>query len=94
LASLLHQRGIRAMKIWPFDKVALANRGNFITREQMDRCLEPLRQIREAVGDDMAIMMEFHGHWNVTAAIEIARALEPFNVAWLEEMIPQDQLDA
>jgi L-alanine-DL-glutamate epimerase-like enolase superfamily enzyme len=69
LATLLHKRGIRAMKIWPFDEVAIENKGNFITSEQMNRCLGPLRQIREAVGEDMGIMMEFHGHWNLTTAI-------------------------
>jgi len=94
LAEMLCKRGIRGMKIWPFDDVAIENQGNFITRSQMDRSLEPLRQIRAAVGNDMDIMMEFHGHWNLTCAIQIANALEPFEVAWLEEMIPQDNLDA
>jgi len=94
LAKLLHKRGIPGMKIWPFDDIAIENQGNFITSAQIDKCLEPLRQIQEAVGNEMGIMMEFHGHWNLTPAIEIAHALEPFNVTWLEEMIPQDNLDA
>lgn len=94
LAISLRAMGIRAMKIWPFDQVAIENQGNFITDEQMNVCLEPLRKIRQAVGDDMDIMTEFHGYWNVPAAIRIAKALEPFNVVWLEELIGQDSLDA
>jgi len=94
LAKSLLKMGIRAMKIWPFDKVALENQGNFITREQMATSLEPVRKIREAVGDEMDIMMEFHGYWNLPTAVQIAKALEPYNVTWLEEMLPQDNLEA
>jgi L-alanine-DL-glutamate epimerase-like enolase superfamily enzyme len=94
LAISLREMGIRAMKIWPFDQIAIENQGNYITAEQMNRGLEPLRKIREAVGDEMEIMMEFHGYWNIPTAIQLAHALEPFNVVWLEELIAQDNLDA
>jgi galactonate dehydratase len=94
LAQQLYSMGVRAMKIWPFDEIAIENQGNFISRDQINTALEPLRQIRDTVGDDMGIMIEFHGHWNLPAAIQIAKALEPFNVICLEEMIPQDNLEA
>jgi len=92
LAEELLQQGIRAMKIWPFDEVAARNRGQFITREQIAQASSPIRKIREAVGDSIEIMVEFHGFWNLPCAVEIARALEPYNVSWLEEMLPQDNL--
>jgi L-alanine-DL-glutamate epimerase-like enolase superfamily enzyme len=82
------------MKIWPFDATALKNGGQFITGEQMEQCLGPVRKIREAVGEKIEIAMEFHGYWNVPSAIKIARALEPYGVMWLEEMLPQDNLAA
>ena len=94
LAQDLLAQNIRAMKIWPFDATALTNGGQFITGEQMEACLAPVRKIREAVGDKIEIAMEFHGYWNVPSAIKIARALEPFGVMWLEEMLPQDNLAA
>ena len=34
--------------------------------------------------------MEFHGGWNLTSAIRIARALEPYQPAWLEDMLLPD----
>lgn len=92
LAEELLQQGIRAMKIWPFDDVAVRNRGQFITREQIAQASSPIRKIREAVGDRMQIMVEFHGFWNIPCAVEIAHALEPYNVTWLEEMLPQDNM--
>jgi galactonate dehydratase len=94
LARELAASGIHAMKIWPFDPIALETRGQYITPDQVRRGLEPLRLIREALGDSMEVAMEFHGYWNLPCAIRIARALEPFSPMWLEEMLPQDNLSA
>jgi galactonate dehydratase len=94
LAQDLSTSGIKAMKIWQFDQTALANRGEFITNSELEKCLLPIKQIRDFVGDDMEIMLEFHGYWNLPSAVKIAKAVEPFNIAWLEEMLPQDNLQA
>ena len=94
LARSLHESGIRAMKIWPFDPIALENRGNFISREQMKKGLEPLRLIKAEFGDDIEVAMEFHGYWNLHSAIQIAQACEEYEPMWLEEMLPQDNLSA
>ncbi|HYO81565.1 MAG TPA: mandelate racemase/muconate lactonizing enzyme family protein [Bryobacteraceae bacterium] len=94
LARSLHDSGIRAMKIWPLDPIALENRGNFITREQLKQGLEPLRLIKTELGDQMEVAMEFHGYWNLHSAIQIAQACEEYEPMWLEEMLPQDNLSA
>jgi L-alanine-DL-glutamate epimerase-like enolase superfamily enzyme len=94
LARSLVSMGIRAMKIWPFDPVALETGGHSISAEQMRRGLEPLRQIRSEFGDTMDVAMEFHGYWDLACAIRIAQALEPLEPMWLEEMLPQDNLAA
>jgi len=94
LARELLESGIRAMKIWPFDSLARVSGGQYIDGEQMRRGIEPLRRIREEFGDSMAVAMEFHGYWNLPCAVKIARALEPFEPLWLEEMLPQDNLAA
>ncbi|HUQ93390.1 MAG TPA: mandelate racemase/muconate lactonizing enzyme family protein [Bryobacteraceae bacterium] len=94
LAQSLYQQGIRAMKIWPFDPVAKITRGQFITAEHMREGSEPLRLIKEEFGSSMEVAMEFHGYWNLTCAQKIARALEPLEPMWLEEMLPQDNLAA
>jgi galactonate dehydratase len=94
LAQDLLASGIHAMKIWPFDQTALRNKGQYITPAEMEDGLRPVRQIRDAVGDRMELAMEFHGYWNLPSAAKIARALEPYNILWLEEMLPQDNLAA
>ena len=94
LARELLASNIRAMKIWPFDPIARENNGNYISAEQMRRAIEPLRLIREEVGDAIEVAIEFHGFWNLPSAIKIARALETYKPMWLEEMLPQDNLAA
>ena len=39
-------------------------------------------------------MVELHGLWTLPPALRIAEALKPFNVAWLEEPIRFNELDA
>ena len=90
LASSLLDEGITAMKIWPFDIAARENRGLYITADQMRRCLEPFVKIRNAVGDRMDIMVEFHSLWNLPPALQIARELEAFKPLWFEDPIPMN----
>ena len=87
LALDLLEQGITAMKIWPFDPPAIENKGLFITAGQMKKSLEPFEKIRKAVGDKMEIMVEFHSLWNLPAAKEIARAIEPYAPRWYEDPI-------
>lgn len=87
VAESLLESGIGAMKIWPFDPPALENRGLFISAAQMRTALEPFEKIRKAVGDRMEIMVEFHSLWNLPAAKQIAKALEPYAPTWFEDPI-------
>jgi L-alanine-DL-glutamate epimerase-like enolase superfamily enzyme len=94
LAADLLKAGITAMKIWPFDRVARRNVGQSISQAELTECIEPIRRIRNAFGYKIQIMVEFHGFWNLPCAVKIAKALEPYDVEWLEEMIPQDNMAA
>ena len=83
------------MKIWPFDPYAEATGGHDISaRTTCSRALEPFRKIRDAVGAEMDIMVEFHSLWDLPTAKRIARALEEFEPFWFEDPIKADNLDA
>jgi galactonate dehydratase len=94
LAQSLLSEGIGAMKIWPFDIAAEASNGTRISAADLDLALVPFRQIRDAVGRDMEIMVELHGLWTLPPALRIAEALKPYDVAWLEEPIRYNEPDA
>lgn len=92
LAADLLEEGISGMKIWPFDLAAEKTGGQSIERADLKRALEPFEKIRDAVGDRMDVMVEFHSMWELLPAIELARALEPFGTYWHEDPIRMDSL--
>jgi galactonate dehydratase len=94
LAESLLSEGIAAMKIWPFDIAAEASEGTRISGADLEKALEPFAKIRHAVGNRMEIMVELHGLWTLPPALRIAEALKPYDVAWLEEPIRFNELDA
>ena len=87
LAESLLGEGITAMKIWPFDPAAEKSHGQYISNTDLDLALEPFRKIRNAVGNKMDIMVEFHSLWRLPMAQKIARALKEFNTFWHEDAI-------
>ncbi len=88
LARSLIADEIYALKIWPFDKFSERSFGQRITRGEVDKGLTPIKQIRDAVGDQMEIGIECHFRWNRVAMERIARALEPFDILFLEDVMP------
>ncbi len=87
MRELIETRGIKAIKIWPFDGAAARNKNQFITTQDIDQAIQPIKKLRDTFGSDIEIAVEFHAQWNVTSAIRIARALEPYRPMWLEDML-------
>jgi galactonate dehydratase len=65
-----------------------------ISHAELKRGLSIVEDIRKSCGDAMSIAIEGHARWDLPCAIQIARALEPFNILWLEEIMPPDNVDA
>lgn len=56
--------------------------------------IESVKAVRDAVGDDIKIMLDVNGAWNAQEAIKKAKELERYNLLWLEEPIwPVDDYD-
>ena len=60
----------------------------------------PLRQaerlfgaLRETVGDDVDLMVDFHGRTTPAMAIQYGKALEPYRPYFLEEVCPPENVD-
>lgn len=88
LAKSLLADGIKAMKIWPFDQFSERSLGQYISLHDVEQGLTPIRQIREAVGYNIEIGVECHFRWNRVSMERIARALEPYNILFLEDVLP------
>ena len=94
LAHSLLEEGITAMKIWPFDQMAEATGGQYISGPDLRKGLEPFERIRAAVGDRIDIIVEFHSMWQLLPAMQIAKALAPYQTFWHEDPIKMDSLSS
>ncbi len=88
-ASDAVKRGITAMKWDPFGKAYLE-----ISNKELNTAVECVAKVREAVGNDVDLLIEGHGRFNIPTAVKIARELAPFRPMFFEEPVPPDNLDA
>ncbi len=65
----------------PFTNIHITERG----LEQMD---EYIHRIREVIGYEVPLAIDHFGHFPLTDMIKIARRLEKYHLAWLEDMLP------
>ena len=79
-------------------EVALSLKARGITALKCGGVSDPVRKvaaIREAVGAEMDIMIDLHGPpWLTPAdAARVARALEPYELAWIEDPIAPENVE-
>ncbi len=75
-------RGYRGMKFDPFGTA-----WKEMTGEQMAEAERIVAAVREATGDDIALMIEVHGRLSARCAIEMGRRLARYRPAWYEEPV-------
>jgi galactonate dehydratase len=82
-------RGYRALKFDPFGPG-----GREISREELRQASKSVAAVRDAVGDDIEILLEFHGRFSPIMALEAIRALAEYSPSWCEEPVPAHNIDA
>lgn len=65
----------------PFTHVRLTPKGIKLICEYVD-------QVRAVVGDEVPIAADHFGHIGIDDCIRLGQALEPYNLAWLEDLVP------
>ncbi len=82
-------RGYKALKFDPFGPG-----GREISRAGLTKACQTVEVVRKAVGEDVDILLEFHGRFSPIMALEAIRAMVPYNPAWCEEPIPAHNNDS
>jgi L-alanine-DL-glutamate epimerase-like enolase superfamily enzyme len=59
-----------------------------ITQKGLDELAKIVHNIREMVGYEIPISTDHYGHIDLNNCIRLGRALEPYRLAWLEDMVP------
>jgi L-alanine-DL-glutamate epimerase-like enolase superfamily enzyme len=75
-------------------KTAAGVLGHSISNEDLKKGIAIIEDIRRTVGDKMAIAIEGHARWDLPSAARIAEAIKPYDILWLEEIMPPDNVDA
>ncbi len=81
-------RGYNALKFDPFGTA-----WKEMSRHEMDETESLVATVRDAVGDNIELMIEVHGRLSVGSAIEMGRRLEKYRPAWYEEPVSPNSLD-
>lgn len=71
----------------PFTHVRLTPKGIKLICEYVE-------QVREIVGDEVPIAVDHIGHIGVDDCIRLGQAFEPYNLAWLEDLVPWQFTDS
>jgi L-alanine-DL-glutamate epimerase-like enolase superfamily enzyme len=62
--------------------------------ELVDRIVDIVAAVRTQVGRTIDIAIDCHWHYNTSDAIRVAKALEPFDLLWLEDPVRPENVDA
>ena len=81
--------GVKALKWDPFGKAHMT-----IGNEELQKAVDIVAAVREAVGANVDLLIECHGRFNPYTAIKISKLLEPYNIFLLEEPCPPDNINS
>jgi L-alanine-DL-glutamate epimerase-like enolase superfamily enzyme len=59
-----------------------------VTDKGIAAVIDYVRLVREAIGFELPLAMDHFGHIGINSAIRLGKALEQFNIAWLEDLVP------
>ena len=83
------EKGVTALKWDPFGKAYM-----YMDNKDLSYSLSIIEAVRGAVGNDVDLLIEGHGRFNIATGIKIANELKQFNPMFFEEPTPPDSLDA
>ncbi len=70
----------------PFTQVEITDKG-------IDEMVKFVARVREVVGPDIPLAADHFGHVGLNSCIRLGRALERYQMAWLEDMVPWKYTD-
>jgi galactonate dehydratase len=82
-------KGYTALKFDPF-----GNAYRFLDRGEMRRSMAIVAAVREAVGEEVDLLIEGHDRFSVTTAIEVGHALAEYNPFWFETPVMSTEIEA
>jgi len=63
-----------------------------LTFEEFKLIEKLVDKTREAIGDNVDLALDCHWRYNLNDALKLAKILEPYNILWLEDPIPYENV--
>lgn len=89
IVNFLLERGITAMKIYPF-----STSGRFMSSVDIEKGVNWLKRIDATAGNKMEILIDGWGGCDLPGAQRVLKACEPYNVIHAEDMIIPDSFQS
>lgn len=65
-----------------------------LDRREIQMIADLVAAVREAVGDEVDIAIDCHWRFSAESALRLAEALSPYQLLWLEDPVPPDNIEA
>ena len=65
-----------------------------ISNEALEHKRRVVDAVREEVGSELDLAFDIHWDYSLDSAKRVARALEPYELMWLEDVVPPENLEA
>ncbi len=75
------KKGTYGLTMHPFTRVQITDKG-------IAELVKNVAAMREEIGWEIPVAIDHVGHMGVNSMIRLGKAFEPFNIAWLEDLIP------
>jgi L-alanine-DL-glutamate epimerase-like enolase superfamily enzyme len=95
-AERVADMGFTALKFdldQPFDNHPDPFNGR-VQNEFITRKVETVEAIRDRIGYDIDLAFDIHWDYSMDSAKRLAKKLEPYDLMWLEDVVPPENMDA
>lgn len=79
---------VKSQKSYSIVTTAHPFTGIHLTEKGLDYLENYVKEVREVIGYDVPLAIDHFGHVCVEDCIRFARRMEPYNLAWIEDMVP------
>ncbi|MCL6442860.1 MAG: mandelate racemase/muconate lactonizing enzyme family protein [Alicyclobacillus sp.] len=83
------RRGYTALKFDPF-----GNAWRVVDRTEFQLAVDIVREVRQAVGPEVDILIEGHNRFSVHTALQFAEAIKPYHPSWFETPVPPHRISS
>jgi galactonate dehydratase len=88
-AKVVKAKGYTALKFDPF-----GNAWRTVEPKDFHLAIEIIKAVREAVGDEVDLLIEGHNRFSVHTALQFADKMAPYHPTWFEAPVPPQRISA